>query len=65
MWVVPKKKFPNLLCQFQTAYSAVAIDPRFELLAPSGSNRNCEHGPCYTGQLVSAPKIGMPRLTDQ
>ncbi|XP_049925131.1 ATP-dependent Clp protease proteolytic subunit, mitochondrial [Epinephelus moara] len=26
--------------------------------------RTCEHRPCYSGQLVSAPRIGMPRLTD-
>ena len=33
MWVVPMKNLPNLLCQCQTAYFAVAIDSCFELLA--------------------------------
>ena len=64
MWVVPMKNLPNLLCQHQTAYSAVAIDPCFELLVRPGSDSTCEHGPYYSGQLVSGPRIGMSRLTD-
>lgn len=61
----PWKKLANLLCQCQTAF--FDVDSCFELLVPPGDWHlivsTCEHGHCYSGQLVSTPTIGMPHLT--
>lgn len=40
---------PNLLCGFQTAYSDVAIDSRFDLLVPPGAAPviTCDRGLSY------------------
>ena len=72
------KNLPNLFSHCQTGYFAVAIDTCFELLVPPGGANQVpewhmigstrEHGPFYCkyiySQQVSAPRIGMLRLTD-
>lgn len=63
MWVATMK---DLQCPCQATYSA--IHSCFEPLVPQVLpirclvSSTCEHGPCYSGEMVSAPS--MPCLTD-
>lgn len=48
----------------------IASDSCSEILVPAGAEirflvvSTYEHGPCYIGELVSVPRIGIPHFTN-